>query len=129
MKINTQATNMELTPAISDYLSKKLTAIEKFIDLGDDSAVCNIEVAKTTNHHRSGDFFRAEINLEWSGEQYYSAVEKDDLYAAIDEMKDQIVAELSRSKDKHDTLLRDGGKEAKEILHEQPSEEELDTLI
>jgi len=129
MKINIKATNMELTPAISDYLSKKLTAIEKFIDIDDDSAICGLEVGKTTNHHRTGDYFRAEINLDWAGRQYYSAVEKDDLYAAIDEMKDQIVAELGKSKDKHDESVREGGKQAKEILHQQPSEEELDTML
>lgn len=117
MKINTQAKNLELTPAVSDYLSKRLGAIEKFIDLGDDSAVCDIELAKTTNHHRaSEDLFRAEINLQWAGRQYYAAEEKDNLYAAIDAVKDEIVAELSKSSKKNETLLKRGGRMIKDMF-------------
>ncbi|HVS80052.1 MAG TPA: ribosome-associated translation inhibitor RaiA [Candidatus Paceibacterota bacterium] len=129
MKINTKATNMELTQAINDYVAKMVEAIEKFIDLGDESAILDIEVGKTTNHHRTGDYYRAEVNLEWAGRQYYSAAEKDDLYAAIDEVKDQVVSELAKSKDKHAERIREGGKEAKEMLHKDPSEEEIEEML
>ncbi len=120
---------MELTDAINDYLTKKLDAMDKFIDPGDDSAICDVEVGKTTDHHRNGDFFRAEVNLQWAGRQYYSAVEKDDLYAAIDEVKDQIIAELSKSKEKQGDSIREGGKEAKEILHQEPAEGEIEEML
>lgn len=116
MRINTKVTAIEPTPAISDYLSSKLAALEKFIDAGDDSAVCDVEIGKTTNHHRTGDIFRAEINLQWEGTQFYAATEKDDLYAAIDEVKDEILKEIEKSKKKEDTLIKRGGQEAKDML-------------
>lgn len=117
MKINTQGSGIDLTPAINDYLSQKIGAIEKFIDLGDDSAILDIEVGKTTNHHKTAeDLFRAEFNLQWGGKQYFAAAEKSDLYAAIDEVKGEIVRLLERSKDKEDTLIRKGGQEGKDML-------------
>lgn len=117
MKINTKASGFDLTPSINDYLSQKIGALEKFIDLGDDSAILDIEVGKTTNHHKTADdLFRAEFNLTWKGKQYYAASEKPELYAAIDEVKDEVVRQLNTSEKKEDTMIRKGGLEAKEML-------------
>ena len=70
MKTNVKATQMELTSAISDYLSKRLSALDKFVDPTDDSAMCYVEVGKVSHHHKSGDVFRAEINLHLGGKSF-----------------------------------------------------------
>jgi len=116
MKFNTKATNLELTPAIQDYLDKKLSMIEKHITADPDSVMCNAEVGKISNHHMKGDVFKAEINLKIAGKQHYAVSEKDDLYAAIDEVKDQVIHEITHSKEKQTTLLRRGGQRIKDMI-------------
>lgn len=107
---------MKLTPEAAEYLDKRLQSIEKFI-FGDPSSVMiDVEVGRTTEHHRTGDVFRAEINLHVGGKYYRSVSEKSDLYTAIDDARDQMVQELSGSKDKSITIARRGAAKAKEMI-------------
>lgn len=116
MKSKIQATNIELTEAIANYVDKKFSAFDKFVDPSDESAICDIEVGKTTDHHRSGDIFRAEVNLHIAGKDLYAAAKKDDLYAAIDEVKDEMVRLLKSHKGKEITLARRGAAKIKSML-------------
>lgn len=116
MNKNIKATNIEITPAISDYLEKRLSAFDRFIPADDTSAMCQVEVGKTTKHHKSGDFFKAEVNLRVSGKNFYAVSEKEDLYAAIDEVKDEIVYQMTSEKDKSMTLMRKGALRFKNII-------------
>jgi ribosomal subunit interface protein len=113
---NIKATNIELTPAISSYVEDKLTYLTKYLASQADSAVADIEIGKTTGHHKNGEVYLAEINLEVAGESYYVRVEKDDLYAAIDVMKDKMVEELRRAHSRKNSLLRRGGRAIKNML-------------
>ena len=116
MKIKEKYTNIESTQAISSYLHQKLSHLEKFIIKNDNSALCEIELAKTTNHHKNGDIFKAEINLTVAGDQYLAVSEEIDLYAAIDLAKDNMVRELQTSKDKKVSLARRGGAKIKNLI-------------
>jgi len=116
MNKNIKATNIEITPAISDYLDKKFYIFDRFIPTEDTSAMCQIEVGKTTKHHKSGDFFKAEVNLRVSGKNFYAVSEKEDLYAAIDEVKDEIVYQMTSEKDKSQTLMRKGALKFKNMI-------------
>lgn len=116
MRINIKATNLELTSAISDYLRKRVDALDKFVDKNDESAMADVEVGKSTKHHQSGDIFRAEINLHVSGKNLRAVAEKDNLYAAIDQAKDEMVREITSHKAKQRTLLRRGGAKIKDFI-------------
>jgi putative sigma-54 modulation protein len=111
-----QATNIVLTPAITNYVDKKISLLEKFLPVGDESVKCAVEVGKITKHHKSGDIFKAEVNLHISGKDFYAVSEKDDLYAAIDEVKDEIAKQVISHKDKSETLMRKGGLRIKNIM-------------
>lgn len=115
MKINIKATDFSLTPSISEYIEKKIDMLKKFFR-GADEVLVSVEVGRTTKHHKSGDIFRAEIHISAGGEEYYAVVEKDDLYAAIDEVKDEIVHELTSRKKKALRLFRRGGAKIKNLL-------------
>lgn len=115
MKINTKATNITLTPAISDYIEKKVSMLEKFFQ-NTGEALVNVEVGKTTRHHKSGDVFKAEIHLFVNGQEYYAVTETEDLYAAIDEAKDDVARSLSSKKKKALRLFRKGGAHLKNLL-------------
>lgn len=113
--INIKATNMELTSAISDYVNKRLLGVEKFIKEGE-KVVVYVEVGKTTNHHKRGDVFRAEFNIEISGKKFYTFSEKEDLYEAIDDAKGEIVRQITSDKDRKQTLFKRGAKSVKKML-------------
>lgn len=117
MNKSIKATGIELTEAISDYCDKRFSAFDRFVShVPPDAAKCDIEVGKTTAHHKSGDVFRAEVNLHIEGKNFFAVSEKDDLYAAIDEVKDEIVRQITASKDKSMTLMRRGSLRIKEML-------------
>lgn len=107
---------MELTGAIREYVEMKTAAFEKYVKSGDESVLCEVEVGKTTNHHRQGDFFKAEIRLHLAGKDFYAVSEKEDLYAAIDEVKDVVSEALASHKDKKTTLFRKGAHKIKNLL-------------
>ena len=116
MIINIKGSNFDLTPSIKDYVNKKLESINKLIDKNDSGAICDFEVGRTTHHHRGGDIFRAEINLQTQGETFYSSYEEEDLYTAIDKVKDEIKNRLSNVRNKKRTLFRRGASQVKNIL-------------
>lgn len=118
MNISVKGTNMELTPAISQYIDEKVGSLEKFIMASDPTTVrASIEVGKTTRHHNSGnDIFLAEINLYIDGKTLRAVSEQGTLYAAIDDMKDEITREINSSKNKQRTLFRRGGAAVKNLI-------------
>ncbi len=115
MNINIKTTTISLTPAISEYVEKRLRSIESFLQ-DDPTAQCDVELAKTTNHHKHGDIFKAEVHIVAKDTNIYASVEKEDLYAAIDVVKDEVVRKLKSSKDKRQSLVRRGGAQVKNIL-------------
>jgi ribosomal subunit interface protein len=120
MKTNLKVTDMKLAPETAEYLEKRLQSIEKFISGDPSSVLFDVEVGRTTEHHRTGDVFRAEINLHVGGRYYRSVSEKGDLHAAIDDARDQLVEELRSNKKKQQTVARRGAVLLKEMLQGLP---------
>ena len=112
--INIKATNMDLTEAIRDYIDKRFDSIKKFFENNEYSVY--VEIGKTTKHHKSGDFFKAEFNIKINGKNYYTVSEKEDLYSAIDEAKEEIVRQIKGGKDRQKTLFRRGAISIKKML-------------
>ena len=120
MRINIKGTNIELTPAISEYVNKKISTLEKYLPAGKagvtGDAVAQVEVGKITQHHKSGNVFRAEVHIIGGGLDLYAVSEKDDLYAAIDVVRDEIVHNVVHTKNKRETLYRRGAQVIKNMM-------------
>lgn len=118
MNINLKATNIELTPAINDYLEKKVKELEKFIRLKDESVQAWVEIGKITNHHKKGDVFRAEIqiHLPHYGKGVRAEAIHEALNAAIDDAHGQMKIELEKVKDKKISLARRGARLFKKFI-------------
>ncbi len=115
MKINVTADNITLTPDIYEYLDKRLSHLERI--LGDDTAaMASVEVGKSTQHHKTGSFFEARIQLHVSGRDFTAEASGESVYAAIDAMKDEITRELTAHKDKQLTQVKKGGRQFKNLL-------------
>lgn len=115
-KVNIKATNIKLTEETGSYIKKKLDSILKLIGDEDTEALFEVEIGQTTRHHKSGDIFRAEIRLNVDGKTFYASSEKDALFTAIDDVKNEIKNRVSSYKTKKETLFKRGGKKIKKLM-------------
>lgn len=117
MKIKITITNIQLTSAIESYVDEKMKSVEKFaMPHVDEEPILEIEIGKTTNHHSNGDVFKAEVTMRVRGKYFRATSEKDDLYTAIDDVRNELVRELTSHKDKARTLVRKGAGMIKDML-------------
>lgn len=110
---------MEITPAIRDYVLKRVTNLEKLISKieatgGEVSA--NFDVGKSTNHHKSGEVFHADCLINIKGDEFYGSADEEDLYAAIDKVKESLFREISKNKDRRQTLFYRGARSIKKMM-------------
>ena len=118
MNIQIKATNMDLSDSISAFINDKLLSVGKVIDISDEGILCEVEIGKSSNHHNSGDIYRAEINLTISGVLYRAVTDKDDLQNAILEARDEVLRTIKHATEKKETLQRKEGAEMKNKLKE-----------
>lgn len=116
MKTIIQVSNTEHTKAIEDYITKKLKSLERFIDPKDTSATARVEVGVASKKHKKGEKYFAEVTLHTAGRDYRAVERADDLYVAIDAMKDEVVAEVKSFREKkRDVAKRDARTEKKKV--------------
>lgn len=119
MKINLLSKNMELTEAIYEYVEKRVTNLEKLLgkieESGGEVSVV-FEVSQSSKRHKSGDIFHADCLVKIKGEEYYASADESDLYAAVDKIKDTLFREISKDKDRTQTLLHRGARSVKKML-------------
>lgn len=119
MKINLQGKNIELTEAIKDYVLKRVTNLEKLlskIEKSGGEVSVTFEVGKTTRHHKGGSIFHAYCLIKTKGEEFYGSADKEDLYTAIDTVKENLLREISKMKDRKQTLFRRGAMSVKKMM-------------
>ena len=110
---------MELTEAIRNYVIERETNLGRLlskIEAGDKEALVNFEVSKTTNHHKSGVVFHADCLINLNGKEFYGSADEEDLYVAIDEVKDKLFNEIGKNKDRRQTLFKRGAASVKKML-------------
>ncbi len=115
-----KGTGLELSPAIEAAVDRIIEALDKHVEPTDTSALAEIEVSKTTNHHRSGDIFRAEINFRSRVGSLRVESEKEDLYTALAEAKDELIETLRSKKAKKIDFVRKSGQKLKSMLKGLP---------
>ncbi len=116
LQINIKATGIELTPAIREYVEKRLGSLDKFFPDHERTAMISVEVGKTTKHHNKGDVFRTEININGGRMRYRAVSEQSDLFASIDDAKETAMREVTYHKDKRQTLFRRGATRIKKMM-------------
>ncbi len=115
MRTNLKATGIELTPALTNYVSEKIGMLDKLlVHCGD--VLASIEIGKETHHHKAGNWFFAEINLKCDGKVLRNVVEEADLYAAIDKAKDGMAEEIRTFEKRKKSLWRRGARAFKKLF-------------
>lgn len=109
MNLDIKATNLELTPAIKQYIETKVSGLSKLLEKWEKLGSLNIkfELAKTTNHHNKGEVYRAEINLNLGEKMLRAEHSADDAYKAIDKVKDIMKEEVIGFKQKSDDKVKE----------------------
>ena len=75
----------------------------------------DVHVGKDTNHHNKGEVFSCSATLELSGDVIRVERTADDLYKAIDKVKDHLRETLSQLKDKIVDGHQEGSDEEKAV--------------
>jgi ribosomal subunit interface protein len=112
MRINIKSKDLELTPAIRDFVEEKVNSVEKFVDsLYDGNFVSPsgkvkspaeawVEIGKTTHHHKKGQVFMAECIMKFPKHEVVAKAVAQSLESAVTEMKDELQRELKKEKRK-----------------------------
>lgn len=104
-----------LTDEVREYVEDKIKKIEKVTDKADTTLRADIELG-TTGGSRTGEQYRAEINLKFSGGFARAEATRDTLHAAIDEAVEEVRGEVRKSVTKHRDLVRRGAAKVKDIF-------------
>lgn len=97
------------------YAEKRLTPLEKFVKHDQESIKWNLRLSRN-EHGKTAHSFTAEASLSSPMKNFGAQAEAESLYAAIDELKDELQKKMSRFKSKRISLLKKGGREMKRLL-------------
>lgn len=109
MIITIKGTNIELTDALKSYAEEKIESLETYFD---NIQHADIDIGLRNNHHQKGKVYYAEVNLSVPGKLLRVVKDAEDLYKAIDKVRDHFKVELEKMKGK----MRERDKE---VLREQ----------
>lgn len=90
MQLNITGHNVEITPAMRDFVTAKFSKLEQFFDRINQFTLCCAE--KVTQI--------ADANLHVNGGEIHASAEGQDMYAAIDGLIDKLARQLTKHKDK-----------------------------
>ncbi|MBA2871333.1 ribosomal subunit interface protein [Anoxybacillus calidus] len=128
MRYNIRGENIEVTPALREYVEKKIGKLERHFEMTD-----NVQVhvnMKVYNDKQS----KIEVTIPMPQFVLRAEERHDDMYAAIDLVSDKLERQIRKHKTKLNRKLRD--KEAKQVLApvgasaaiEEPEEEDFEVV-
>ncbi len=91
MQINTSGHQLDLTPAIKDYVDNKLQKLQRHND-----RITNVNVILSVDKLEQ----KAEATIHASGKEFFANSSANDLYAAIDLLSDKLDRQLIKHKEK-----------------------------
>lgn len=106
--------NLEEAAKLAPVVDQKMSALEKYLREGE-AVTCEVEFEKVASKN-NGQINRLEVNLTVNGALYRVETVESSFLEAIDKVKDELDRELSQTKDKHVTLSRKGGRDAKQQM-------------
>jgi ribosomal subunit interface protein len=97
MNTNIQVTGIDSTDAIRAYAQEKIEDLTKYFE---NIQKADIDVGMRSQHHQKGKVFYAEVNLHVPGTMLRVVKDAEDLYKAIDKVRDHLKVELEKIKGK-----------------------------
>ena len=97
MVITIQGTGIDMTDAIKAYASQKCESLTKYFN---NIQKAEVDVGMRGNHHQKGKVYYAEVNLHVPGKILRVVKDAEDLYKAIDKVKDHLEMVILKYKNK-----------------------------
>lgn len=97
MTINIHAKEIELTDAIRSFVEEKFTSLEKFTPK---IMMIDVTIGMDTMHHQKGSIYTCAANVEIPGDLLRVERTAEDLYKAIDKVKDHLRETLAQRKER-----------------------------
>jgi ribosomal subunit interface protein len=107
--------DFELTDAIKTYLADKMMSLEKYLT-NPDEVTFNARLGKVSNHHNHGKIFYAEVSIHTPEKNFGAREEAEELYEAIDVLKDELARAITHYKSKSRDLDRKEAQKFKEDI-------------
>ena len=108
--------DFDVTDAIKSYIHDKMSSLNKFFQDETISINVKIKLGKTTNKQSHGKIFYIDIGIKTSRKNFGCYEEAEDIYMAIDRVKDELSRSIVQFKDKSITSSRKEDKKIKEDL-------------
>lgn len=100
MQINVQANDIELTDPLREYIDKRIGSLDRYLKRFDQDLIrAEVEVARTTKHHRQGEIYYAEVNLSLPGRLLRATHKAEDIRVAVDRVRELLKREIRKYKD------------------------------
>lgn len=106
--------DLEEAQSLTAIVEQKLNTLEKYLG-GANLVICEVEFEKVAPQQH-GQIYRVEANLNIDGILYRAEATEESFEKAIDELKEELDAEIRRAKDKQTTLDKEAGREMKEKM-------------
>lgn len=104
MTINIRAMGMELTPAIRQYVEEKFESLDKFARI----TQIDVDLGMDSQHHQKGNIYACSATVQIPGDVLKIQRETEDLYKAIDKVKDHLREMLAQLKEKKIDRRKEG---------------------
>lgn len=108
MNISIKGTNLDLTPALKTFVEEKIGHLEKYMPVLE----AKVELERATKH-KSGDVFRAEVMMFAGSKVIRADATSQEIFASVDLVIPKLKEQISKFKDKKDTLRKRGARSAK----------------
>lgn len=120
MKVNVNFTNVDSTENLYSYARDKMAGLKKYYD---DIQQMDIDIGRTSNHHKKGDVFYCESNIHVPNDMIRVVKETEDLYKAIDKVRDHLKVILKDYSDKKNQVDREKIRDTKSYQEEDLEED------
>lgn len=100
MKVTIKATNFDLTPELKRAIEERIATLDKFIPHINTPVEAFVEVAIESHHHKKGKIYYAEANIKVPGEIIRSEAREENIYKAINTVKDELQGLLKKFKER-----------------------------
>ena len=120
LNITFHAQSFEMTDAIKSYLEKKLMMLNKLVEVPTADDMCEVRIRREApDHHKQGnDIYHVDITITSSGQTYRADADTHDIYASIDEVKDELEQMVRTQQKTFRDDERRGALAAKEMIRD-----------